>query len=160
MKSMHNIILILLCFSLQGTLQGQDSNLAIEVNRDTVLLGNTVKVKFTLENYEGEFTSPSFDEFDILGGPNVATSVSIINGDMSKTESYSYILQPRETGEYIIGEEVISNQGMQKEEIKIIVVDNPDGIIQDNAGYKGMGNFTLPKPSSDARKKKYNRRKI
>lgn len=148
--------LLIIFIGIQFQLNGQDALFSVEVSRDTVLLGNVTKVKFTLENCKGDFEPPNFDDFDIVGGPNVSSSVSIINGEMTKSESYSYILKPRDLGQYMIGEVFISaDEGdLKTEPVEIIVLHNPEGIIQKDNDYKRMDQFFLP-DANNTKKKKY-----
>ncbi len=48
------------------------------------------------------FIPPSFDGFRILGGPNQSTSMQIINGKVSGSISYSYVLRPQRVGSFTI----------------------------------------------------------
>ncbi len=75
----------------------------------TVAVGEAFRVEFTLnaEPDEGTFEAPSFEGFDVLAGPSVSkgSSISIINGSMSKTYSYTYtyVLLPQQAGNLTIG---------------------------------------------------------
>ncbi|MBW7887173.1 MAG: protein BatD [Bacteroidetes bacterium] len=51
--------------------------------------------------------------FLILSGPNQSTSMQIINGAMSSTVSYTYILQARNTGKAVIGSASIEISGKE-----------------------------------------------
>ena len=72
-------------------------------------MGETFPVRFELNAKPDKdtFAPPSFDDFDVLAGPSVSqgSSVSIINGSMTKTVSYviTYILMPQKTGTFTIG---------------------------------------------------------
>ncbi len=75
----------------------------------TVALGKPFSVEFTLNAApdENTFRAPSFEGFDLLAGPAVArgSSVSFINGKMSKSEQYTYtfVLLPKTPGNVTIG---------------------------------------------------------
>ena len=75
----------------------------------TVALGKPFSVEFTLNAApdENTFRAPSFEGFDLLAGPAVArgSSVSFINGKMSKSEQYTYtfVLLPKTAGNVTIG---------------------------------------------------------
>ncbi|MGC9471493.1 MAG: BatD family protein [Bacteroidales bacterium] len=90
--------------------------------------GERFRVSFSV-NAEGEnFEAPSFEHFAILSGPNMSTSTSvqIINGQMTRTVSYSYnfVLQAVEEGTFTIGEARIEVDGetYETEEMTIEVV--------------------------------------
>jgi hypothetical protein len=76
-------------------------------NNTTVGVGDQFEVDFT---YNGKdinglknFNPPNFANFLVLSGPNQSTSMQIINGAVSGSLTYSYILQPKNLGKYSIG---------------------------------------------------------
>jgi len=90
--------------------------------------GERFRVSFSV-NAEGKnFETPSFEHFAILSGPNMSTSTSvqIINGQMTRTVSYSYnfVLQAVEEGTFTIGKARIEVDGKtyETEEITVEVV--------------------------------------
>jgi hypothetical protein len=69
----------------------------IQVSTDTILLGNFFEVRFLVQNAKGAFDPPAFTDFDVVGGPNQSSSMSIVNGVSSQSSSYSYFLKPKST---------------------------------------------------------------
>ncbi len=59
------------------------------------------------------FKMPDLSKFLILSGPNQSTSMQIINGSVSSSQSFSYVLQPREAGKFTIGSATIESGGNQ-----------------------------------------------
>ena len=111
----------------------EEARFTIEVSSDSILMGNYFEVKFTLENAKGSnFEPPTFSEFFLKGGPNTASSMSIVNGEVSQTITYSYYLEPKDIGNYwvepasiAVGDEILETQP-----IEVVVFPNPDGIKQ------------------------------
>jgi BatD DUF11 like domain len=69
-----------------------------------ITLNEQLEVAFTLSNATGSrFSPPSFSDFRVLSGPNQAVSTNILNGRMTRSFTFSYILQPKSTGKYAIG---------------------------------------------------------
>ncbi|WP_282782569.1 BatD family protein [Phaeodactylibacter xiamenensis] len=69
-----------------------------------VLENSYFEVTFTLSNAQGgQFSPPSFENFLVVSGPSQAVSTSMINGQVSRTQAYSYTLKPRRTGTFTIG---------------------------------------------------------
>jgi hypothetical protein len=67
-----------------------------------VPLNYTFDVTYAVENGDlKKFIPPRFENFDAYG-PAQSTNVSIINGKMSKSVSYTYTLQPKKQGEFTI----------------------------------------------------------
>ncbi len=131
-----------------ATASGQDVVFKVEVSADTLYLGNFLGIKYTLENTQGDFQAPEFEGFRIADGPNVSSQFSMINGHVSQSSSYEYILKPSEPGVYLIPGAVLvqGDQELFSPEKIISVVDNPLGIQQDYRIYKeGDSGLNFPK---------------
>ncbi len=91
--------------------QGEVSFIATADARQLVK-GSYVDVSFTLKNADGNnFTPPAFEGFRVISGPSRSVRTSIVNGRMSKEESYIYTLQARGTGQLTIGPASIRADG-------------------------------------------------
>jgi hypothetical protein len=111
----------------------QTAKLTIEVSTDSILLGNYFQVTFTLENANGDnFEPPTFENFTVVSGPNLSSSFSMANGVMKQSIAYSYYLEPKDIGNYYIEPASIEADGMvlMSEPVEVMVVPNPEGIIQ------------------------------
>ncbi|MBA4323242.1 MAG: protein BatD, partial [Odoribacter sp.] len=77
------------------------------VDRTTVGQFDRFQVYFTFEGQDvnglTNLRQPSFGGFKILSGPNQSSSMQIINGKVSGSMSFVYILQPAAIGEFTIG---------------------------------------------------------
>lgn len=132
---MRTIISFCLClFGATLSSQAQDAaQFSVNVSTDSVLLGNYFAVTFSLANGEGEdFVFPEFADFQVVGGPNYATSINIVNGQMSQSLSYTFYLEPREVGEFWLDPASVAVNGtyLETEPILVQVAPNPEGIIQ------------------------------
>jgi hypothetical protein len=129
-----NRYIILGCFlTCVQLLAGQSAKFSVSVSSDTVLLGNYFELKFTVENAPAEgFEAPDLHEFNLVGGPNTSSSMSIVNGQVSQSATYSYYLEPMDVGVYTIKPAYLTSEeiALETPPIDIIVVPNPDGIIQ------------------------------
>lgn len=107
---------------------------SVRVSTDSVLMGNPFQVQFTLENAEGRnFSAPSFSpDFMVVSGPNTSTSISMMNGQTSRSMTYTYILEPIGEGNFFIGPASVETEEgyLETSPIEIMVVPNPDGIRQ------------------------------
>lgn len=101
------------------------------VSNDTVLIGNDVLVKFILEDIEGNFSQPTFENFRITSGPNTSSSFSMINGDKTSKKTYSYYLRPEKEGHLQILPIGVDHNGetIYSDTLNIIVHPNPDNLI-------------------------------
>jgi hypothetical protein len=144
---------------LCGGLVAQKSpKFRVELSSDSILMGNSFRAMFILENAKGEnFEPPSFSEFFIVNGPAFSSSFSIVNGDVSQSVSYTYLLEPKEVGNYFIQPASISVGGniLETLPVAIMVVPNPDGIKTDpegeeieflDGGFDNFRNLKIPPP--------------
>jgi len=145
--------LLTVCLAYIGLGQASCS---LEVSADSILLGNSFSIRFKMENVDGEFTPPTFEKMEIVSGPNVSSSFSSINGEVTKSKTYSYILMPKEEGQFPIFPVHVKNgdEDLYTEAHTIFVYPNPDNVRQQN-DFEDQNNFffsvpfdmpALPKP--------------
>jgi len=93
----------------------QDVSFTASVDRNQVAMGEQFELTFTLNGSTGgkNFRPPALHDFLTLSGPNTSTSMQFINGVLSSSVSYSYILQPRSEGKFTIGSASIDAGGKQ-----------------------------------------------
>ncbi len=109
------------------------AELTVEVSNDSILLGNYTEVRFTIKNASVEnFEAPNFEGFNIVSGPNQSSSMMINNGAVTQSITYSYYVAPVEVGNYFIAPAFVDTDkgALESMPVEILVVDNPDGIIQ------------------------------
>ncbi|MBK7008349.1 MAG: BatD family protein [Saprospiraceae bacterium] len=128
--------LMLLFFLLPIWMTAQVSSFSVEVDRDSVLFGNTIKVTYVLKNVDGKFEAPAFSDFSLISGPNTSSSMYSINGNTTKTTTYTYFIKPLKEGQCFIEEAYLihrtdEEKNMTADAIKIKVMPNPEGIIED-----------------------------
>ncbi|NNE25550.1 MAG: protein BatD [Saprospiraceae bacterium] len=130
-------------------------NIRFEASTDAeeVLLGSYIQVEFSLKNTDGtNFSPPSFEDFNVLSGPSRSSSLSSYNGVVSKSLSYSYVLQPKKEGILTIGPASIraQKQDLKTNPLQIKVIRgsgqsiDPDmelyvlATVSDSVGYIGQ----------------------
>jgi hypothetical protein len=149
----------------------QDISFRVEVSTDSILFGNYLEVRFTIENAAGDFNAPAFDGFEVLSGPNTSSSFSMINGNVTQQASYSYLIRPLHEGMIYVNPASFSmdEKVLETEPIGVMVHPNPAG-IEDNRPFRQDG-FNLDSFSpgkykkegkTDKKKRSFekNRRKI
>lgn len=107
------------------------------LSSDTVLLGNAFELRYIIENAETvQFTPPEFEDFQLVGGPNTSNTMRMINGDVTRSMTYSYYLQPLEEGRVLIPSASIElpNGLLTSDPTVIVVLPNPEGIIETPKG--------------------------
>lgn len=120
-----SFILSFLLFSVQILIA---QSFTASVDKNPVAENERFEVYFTFEgsdiNSIRNFNPPSFNNFKMLSGPNQSTSMQIINGAVSASRTFSYILLPTSTGTFTIGSASIQFKGqiLKTEPLKITVV--------------------------------------
>jgi len=74
----------------------------VDVSSDTIELGATVEVTYTIENGEGQFEMPDMDKLPVVSGPNSSSSFMYQDGKMRSSQSYSFTLLAVEEGKIIV----------------------------------------------------------
>jgi len=116
--------LFLLAFSI-GTIASAQS-FEVSANRDQVPSNSSVQVTYTIKDADmvKTFRAPDFSPFRSRG-PSTSTSMQIVNGSVSKSESYTYVLVPTKKGTFTIppASAVINGKKKTTEPITIEVTD-------------------------------------
>ncbi len=121
-------ILLLILFSFANSLLAQKFELTVD--KTTVKQNERFQVYFTFDGGDRSsmkgYRPPSFKNFSVLSGPNQSSSMSIINGSVSSTITYSYILVSPNIGEFTIGSASLKFKGKEYKtnSVKIKVVKN------------------------------------
>ncbi|WP_235297281.1 BatD family protein [Portibacter marinus] len=169
MRTIITIILMTIGFSPLWSQEGEniDKYITAMVASDTILEGNSFEFKIVIRNLKGDFTPPSFSDFDIVGGPNLSTNMQFINGNMFRESTYTYYLKARQVGEHYIEESYLEIEGenIETEAIPVYILDNPEQIKKE---YKINGDtrseliFPYPfgRPDSTIDLKKRSKRKL
>ena len=117
MRNVTKFILILFIALLGSTISLFAQEFKSSVDKITVGENERFRVYFAFENGNSNevrnFRGPDFEGFRILGGPNQSTSMQIINGKMSGSVTFSYVLQATTIGKYTIGSATLSYQGKE-----------------------------------------------
>ncbi len=143
---------------------GQNKSFELNIQSDTVLMGNYIIAKFSLINTDGDFEAPEFKDWDIVSGPNTSSMFSMVNGNTTKQSSYTYYLKPKKEGELLIEPAYLFNDIDTLETVPqtVLVLPNPDGkIIEPVQQPNDMFHFSFPDEKSDflPRERKPNKKK-
>ncbi len=81
-----------------------DVTIKAEVDRSEVPEGGrfTYSVTITGSTDFDKVKLPQFLEFDVISGPSSSTQIELINGKMSRSGTYSYVLRAKKTGNITI----------------------------------------------------------
>ncbi len=95
--------------------------LTAQVSNNKVAAGEVFQITFSASGNIGSFKAPAFSEFDVYSGPNQSTSMQIINGTMSQSMSFSFMLAARKEGKFTIGSAVATINGTKSESNPITI---------------------------------------
>lgn len=102
--------LMLICFI--SVVSGKaDVQFSASVSESTIGVGDQFQISFTLSGSGRGFRPPPFGDFTVLMGPSQSSSTSIINGSISQSSTYTYILQAIKEGTFKIGSAEITVDG-------------------------------------------------
>jgi hypothetical protein len=122
----------------------QQAELSVSVSKNKLGLNQRLRIEYSINKQGADnFKAPDFKGFDVIQGPSQSVSQSWINGKVSFSQSYSYILKPKRRGELIIQPANIKINGrtIDSKMMKIIVTEpiaepdnpnDPDYIAEQN----------------------------
>lgn len=113
MKKINLKIILVLITIVNGFTFPQ--SFTASMNSSTVGQYEQFQVSFTFSgnniNGVSNFKSPAFTNFMIISGPNQSTNMQIINGVASSSITYSYYLQPKSIGKFLVGRASVDYHG-------------------------------------------------
>lgn len=99
-----------------------------------------LQLNFVVENGEAQSLKlPQINDFQVLSGPSTMQNVSIVNGHMSRSTTYSYVLKPKKEGTYKIGKAVANIEGANMESNELTV--EVTGPVQQQARQRSRDPF-------------------
>jgi len=114
---------------LSLSILAQEAELKVKVSKNKLGLNQRLRIEFSMNKQGADnFTPPNFNGFRVIQGPSQSVSQSWINGKVSFSQSYTYILKPKRRGELIIGPANIKYKGrtLNSKMMKIIVLKPVD----------------------------------
>ncbi len=105
------IFIAFLLFSLGSLAQ------SLQASVSKTNLSKSERINFTLAliNADGEPVLPQLSDFDVLQGPSVYRSTSIVNGRKTQEISYTYVIRPKKIGTLTIPPiSINTNKGVLK----------------------------------------------
>lgn len=92
-----------------------------KVSKTSLGLNERLRVDFEMNRDGDNFSSPSFEGFRVVGGPNQAISNSYFNGKRTYSKTYSYFLSPTAKGKFTIGQASIEIDGETYKTVPVAV---------------------------------------
>jgi hypothetical protein len=96
-------LFLILAGAMSGVL-AQEPEFRTSVSASRIAQHSVFQVQFELLNANGlDFRPPSFENFKVVGGPSIGSSTMVINGAVSRSQSWSYSLLATTQGKLTIG---------------------------------------------------------
>ncbi len=119
--------------------------LTAQLSKSKVAVGETFQISFSLNTNGGGFKAPSLTDFDVYSGPNQSTSMSFINGSMSQSITYSYVIAARKEGKYTIGAAGINVGGTIVQSSPLIIE-----VVKSSASAQSQGSSNVAPQNTSA----------
>jgi hypothetical protein len=130
---MKRLVVAILIFALSFAFAKAEYKFTATASSTTVEVGEQIQVTFTLNTTNGKnFQPPSFKGFTVLAGPSRSMSTQIINGQVSSSLSFIYILSADLEGTFTIEPAKITVDGN-------VLTSNPITIKVVKGGQKPSG---------------------
>ena len=102
---LKSVVILFFMLSI-GFVNAQVSFVA-KVSKKSLGINERLRVDFEMNEDGDNFVPPSFNGFNVVGGPNQSISNSWINGRRSYSKTYSYFLAPKSQGTFTINQATI-----------------------------------------------------
>lgn len=126
--------------------QAEEPTVHVEVDSDTVSMDETLTM--TVEIHGGSAMTtpdiPPLGNFDVVGR-STSNAVEIINGEMSVSKTFTYVLAPRRVGSFNIGPVKVHIEGQEYTAAPVHVT-----VTGDNGGGQGGQTYTTQPPGFPA----------
>jgi hypothetical protein len=95
---------LLLLFFAAGSLQLLQAQAKFYASAPkSVPVNQAFQLSYTLENANGgSLKLPPLNDFQLIGGPNTSTNMQWVNGNVTQSVTYTYVLKPKKEGTFKI----------------------------------------------------------
>ncbi len=121
-KFLHTVFLLFIA----SFIYAQEAELKTTISKNKLGVNQRLRIQFSVNKQGADnFSPPNFQNFRVIAGPSQSINQSWINGKVSFSQSYTYILKPLKKGEFIIPEASIEYEGkvLESKPVKIRVLD-------------------------------------
>lgn len=104
-------IQIILVLFIGQTIYAQ--NFKLSVDRTILEIGDRLTVTYSIDGEGSNFRPPKFTDFKLLMGPSQSQNIQIINGKISRSLSFSFVLEAIKEGKFTIPAATITSDGKE-----------------------------------------------
>lgn len=117
--------------------------LTAQASKTKVAVGENFQISFSINSNGNGFKAPPLNDFDVYSGPNQSTSMSFINGSMSQSITFSYVIAAKKEGKYTIGAASMNAAGTTVQSNPLTIE-----VVKGNATAQNQGNTNAPSQNS------------
>jgi hypothetical protein len=104
-----------------GKVYAQEPSLTATLSESNVAVGDQFEISFSLNTNGRNFQTPAFSDFQVLSGPNQSTSMQFVNGQMTQSVVFSFILLAKKEDTFKIGPAIV-DVGGKKMQSNIVTI--------------------------------------
>lgn len=112
-------------------------------------VGENFRLSWELNASGSDFVAPEITDFQVLGGPNQSTSMQFINGSMSQSLTFSYIVRGMKEGTFEIGPARIKVNGQVIQSNALTIKVKKGSAAAPQAPQQGGQQQQAARPSGD-----------
>lgn len=107
------LISVVIIFGCIQKTFAEDISLTATIDRNSLTLNDRLQLTLTIHGTQDTSppSFPSIDGFTLLFGPKISAETSNINGVVSISKGYTYVLQPAAKGKFTIGPSTVEYKG-------------------------------------------------
>ena len=120
-RILNKLVILLLLLLFVNAVALAQAVLTATVNKNAVSTSEQFQLTYSLNTSGRGFQGPDLKDFYVLGGPNQSTSMQFVNGSVSQSISFNYILQPKAEGTFKIGFASIEAEGKRIQSNGLII---------------------------------------
>lgn len=119
-RTFKGMLLLMLVFAMY-TVASAQARFSASAPK-SVPVNSNFQLSYTIENGNGtNLKLPSFNDFQLMGGPNTSTSMQWVNGNVTQSVTYSYVLRPKNQGTFKLGKASITVSGVTMESNELTI---------------------------------------
>ena len=121
---MKRLLILVLLMHFTQIHFGQEVRFSGVVSKNNFAVGEKFQLTYSVNVSASGFTGPDLSAFNLYSGPNQSSSMQIINGAVSQSLTYYYVLSAKKEGKFTIKPALlnVANGRVKSNEISIDVV--------------------------------------
>jgi len=148
---MKRLLILVLLMHFTQIHFGQEVRFSCVLSKNKVAVGEQFQLTYSVNVSASGFTGPDLSAFDLYAGPNQSSSMQIINGAVSQSLTYYYVLAAKKEGKFTIKPALlnVANGRVKSNEISIEVVKGKPPTTSQNSSKGQSGNQATASNTGD-----------